>query len=171
MSDEDFESIEPREGEWNEKALSRRKVLAALFWLLAGTGGAASLGVAGRFLVGLSLEPKKRTWVDTASVDSLPPGSTQRFAYSVRAMDAWRQTQQSGVVFARLEADGNATVFDGTCTHLGCTVRWDDDAQHFACPCHAGIFAADGEVVSGPPPAPLRRLEAKVEDGTLKVLV
>lgn len=171
MADEDFEAIEPHEGEWNETALSRRKVLAALFWVLAGTGGAASLGVAGRFLVGLSLEPEKRNWVDATSMDSLPPGSTQRFTYSVRAMDAWRQTQQSGVVFARREADGEVTVFDATCTHLGCTVRWDDDAQHFACPCHAGFFAPDGGVIAGPPPAPLRRLEAKVEDGTLKVLV
>ncbi len=42
-----------------------------------------------------------------------------------------------------------------TCTHLGCTVYWQQDKNRFYCPCHHGIFNPDGEVVSGPPPRKL----------------
>jgi cytochrome b6-f complex iron-sulfur subunit len=50
------------------------------------------------------------------------------------------------------------------CTHARCTVRWDRGARQFLCPCHGGRFDAEGRVVAGPPPAPLRRLEIR-EDG------
>ncbi|HEB62187.1 MAG TPA: ubiquinol-cytochrome c reductase iron-sulfur subunit [Bacteroidetes bacterium] len=42
-----------------------------------------------------------------------------------------------------------------TCTHLGCTVYWQQDKNRFYCPCHQGVFNPDGEVVSGPPPRKL----------------
>ena len=45
--------------------------------------------------------------------------------------------------------------FDASCTHLGCLVRWDNSSGEFRCPCHAAVFDADGQVVSGPPPAPM----------------
>ena len=41
------------------------------------------------------------------------------------------------------------------CTHLACIVRWDETARQIHCPCHAGFFAPDGTVRSGPPPRPL----------------
>ena len=53
--------------------------------------------------------------------------------------------------------------FSSTCPHLGCKVRWEADAARFFCPCHNGVFNADGVAISGPPadagqslyPAPL----------------
>ncbi len=45
--------------------------------------------------------------------------------------------------------------FSASCTHLGCLVTWETQKKHFACPCHAAVFDANGGVVSGPPPAPL----------------
>jgi cytochrome b6-f complex iron-sulfur subunit len=39
------------------------------------------------------------------------------------------------------------------CTHLGCRVRVVGD--ELRCPCHAGRFSLDGEVIAGPPPAHL----------------
>lgn len=50
--------------------------------------------------------------------------------------------------------------FDLRCTHQGCPVRPVVDAgalQGFDCPCHGGRFDKDGQVVSGPPKAPLER--------------
>jgi len=44
------------------------------------------------------------------------------------------------------------------CTHYGCRVKWVEEHGFYACPCHGGIFAADGRVLEGPPPAPLREL-------------
>lgn len=41
------------------------------------------------------------------------------------------------------------------CTHTGCTVAWDEGRQRYFCPCHQGVYDADGAVLSGPPTAPL----------------
>lgn len=45
--------------------------------------------------------------------------------------------------------------FSPICTHLGCLVKWDAAARNILCPCHAGVFDAEGRNVSGPPPRPL----------------
>ncbi len=51
--------------------------------------------------------------------------------------------------------------FSASCTHLGCLVRWDSAKSVFLCPCHAAVFSPDGQVVSGPPPAPLPEYNIK----------
>jgi cytochrome b6-f complex iron-sulfur subunit len=49
-------------------------------------------------------------------------------------------------------ADGGFLALAATCTHLGCTVPWNEKDQTFPCPCHASRFDLRGEVLS--PPAP-----------------
>lgn len=41
------------------------------------------------------------------------------------------------------------------CTHLGCTVRWDNEEQLLRCPCHGSRFQDDGRVTKGPAKRPL----------------
>ncbi len=55
------------------------------------------------------------------------------------------------------------------CSHLGCLVRWDEDNQVYACPCHGAKFAQDGAYVSGPPPRSLDRFAVEVIDGQVVV--
>jgi Rieske Fe-S protein len=43
--------------------------------------------------------------------------------------------------------------FNSTCPHLGCRVHWQADKQRFFCPCHNGVFNADGVAIEGPPAA------------------
>ncbi len=52
---------------------------------------------------------------------------------------------------ARLE-DGGFLALSRTCTHLGCTLPWDDKQRQFICPCHASAFDIRGDVLR--PPAP-----------------
>lgn len=54
----------------------------------------------------------------------------------------------------------------GTCTHIGCLLRYDPEANQLICPCHQGRFDLAGKVVGGPPPSALRsyRVEA-IESG------
>lgn len=53
------------------------------------------------------------------------------------------------------------------CTHLGCTVYWEKDKEEFYCPCHAGRFDKDGNVISGPPPAPLETYHTEIQDDNI----
>ena len=49
------------------------------------------------------------------------------------------------------------------CTHLGCLVEYDSAKKRLLCPCHAGIYSLDGNVISGPPPKPLHKYPVKVQ--------
>jgi nitrite reductase/ring-hydroxylating ferredoxin subunit len=51
------------------------------------------------------------------------------------------------------------------CTHTGCRVNWDANATVYRCVCHEATFAADGRVLTGPPPRPLREIAVHVEAG------
>lgn len=43
------------------------------------------------------------------------------------------------------------TAFSSTCPHLGCKVHWQSEEGSFFCPCHRGVFDANGVGISGPP--------------------
>ena len=64
---------------------------------------------------------------------------------------------------------GQLTARSLFCTHQGCIVQWVEDARQYRCPCHEGLYDADGRPSMGPPPTPLRALQVRVEDGTVYV--
>ena len=74
------------------------------------------------------------------------------------ARDAWRQSQEQGVVYLRRPSSGAIEALSARCTHLGCTVHWAAAENRFQCPCHGSQFAADGTVLHGPAQRPLDRL-------------
>lgn len=82
--------------------------------------------------------------VDAGTADSLPEGTARMIQSEGRPILVVAQPQ------------GRFRAFSAICTHLGCVVRWDDATRRILCPCHDGVFGADGSVVSGPPPRPLR---------------
>ncbi len=60
--------------------------------------------------------------------------------------------------------NGELTALSAVCTHLGCIVAFNPAAETFQCPCHGGKYDRDGNVIAGPPPKPLERLDIKIED-------
>jgi Rieske Fe-S protein len=52
--------------------------------------------------------------------------------------------------------------FAAVCTHLNCTVQYNDARHQIWCACHNGSYDLNGKVVSGPPPAPLEEYTVKV---------
>jgi Rieske Fe-S protein len=52
--------------------------------------------------------------------------------------------------------------FSATCTHLDCTVQFDDETKRLWCPCHNGWYDLEGRNVAGPPPRPLDTYEVQV---------
>ena len=49
------------------------------------------------------------------------------------------------------------------CTHMGCEVRWNQGMETYNCPCHGGVYGADGVAVAGPPSQALRSVPARIE--------
>ena len=60
-------------------------------------------------------------------------------------------------------------VLSADCTHKGCPVSWDPADHRFHCPCHRGLYDAQGRNIGGPPPRPLARLAVQVAHGIVYV--
>ena len=60
-------------------------------------------------------------------------------------------------VAAYRDQSGKVTRLSSTCTHLGCTVGWNNAERTWDCPCHGSRFKPSGEVISGPAETPLAR--------------
>ncbi len=58
--------------------------------------------------------------------------------------------------------EGEFRAFSAVCTHLTCTVFYETDTETIFCPCHNGRFDMSGNVVSGPPPAPLESFRVEI---------
>jgi cytochrome b6-f complex iron-sulfur subunit len=66
-------------------------------------------------------------------------------------------------------ADGSFLAMSRTCTHLGCSVPWDEEENRFVCPCHGSTFSMSGEVLTAPAPRPLDFYPVRIENGIVKV--
>jgi cytochrome b6-f complex iron-sulfur subunit len=133
----------------------RRTVLAAL----AGAVGAILAG-AGVWPLWRYLFPeKKRGQEERVAVprSSVPAGGAHLFRFR----------GHPAVVLQ--PSPGRFLAFSAVCTHLGCVVSWRPDEKVFFCPCHAGRFSEDGEVLGGPPPKPLPRYA--VEVGPVEIVI
>jgi cytochrome b6-f complex iron-sulfur subunit len=52
--------------------------------------------------------------------------------------------------------------FPAICTHLNCTVQFQESTHQIWCACHNGFYDLNGKVVSGPPPRPLEEYAVHV---------
>lgn len=51
--------------------------------------------------------------------------------------------------------EGELHAVSATCTHMGCTVAFNDAERTWDCPCHGSRFDVDGTVLDGPANSPL----------------
>jgi Rieske Fe-S protein len=52
---------------------------------------------------------------------------------------------------------GQLHTFSALCTHLGCTVTWNNSEKSFDCPCHGSRFSPRGNAINGPANTALER--------------
>lgn len=65
-------------------------------------------------------------------------------------------------------ADGSPTAFSATCTHQGCTVKYEQSVDQLRCPCHGSKFdAKTGAVVTGPARRPLDPIAITTEGDSI----
>jgi cytochrome b6-f complex iron-sulfur subunit len=68
----------------------------------------------------------------------------------------------------RLE-DGGFIALSLRCTHLGCSIEWEEDKSRFICPCHSSAFSMNGDVQNPPAPKALDFYPIIIEKGIIKV--
>lgn len=146
------------------QTINRRSALAVFSGAIAAFWTGCIAAVAGAFIsTPLSAARKSRN-ISLGQIDSLQAGF-RSVELKNRANDGWYSHEEMIRVYARVDESGTPIVFSGTCTHLGCTVNWDESERVFKCPCHGGVYGEDGTVKAGPPPRPLTQLPAEVRDG------
>jgi cytochrome b6-f complex iron-sulfur subunit len=59
-------------------------------------------------------------------------------------------------------SDTEWRAFSAVCTHLNCTVQYQEQSRQIWCACHNGLYDLNGSVVSGPPPRPLEEYAVRV---------
>ncbi|HXS95444.1 MAG TPA: Rieske (2Fe-2S) protein [Candidatus Limnocylindrales bacterium] len=148
----------------------RRKFLA---WISIGLGSVAALligvPVVG-FLVAPLFEAASTRWRSVGTADQFQPGNTTEVKFEDASSVAWAGVTAQTGAWLRREASGEFIAFAVNCTHLGCPVRWLQDAELFMCPCHGGVYYKDGTVAAGPPPRPLTHYAVRVRDGQVEIL-
>jgi glycine/D-amino acid oxidase-like deaminating enzyme/nitrite reductase/ring-hydroxylating ferredoxin subunit len=82
---------------------------------------------------------------DITAAENLEPGQAGIYRDGLGRTAAFRDEQ------------GALHIVSARCTHLGCTVAWNDAERSWDCPCHGSRFALDGTVLHGPAVEPLER--------------
>ncbi len=107
----------------------------------------------------------------------LPPRLSEAVLASVVAGKVGELAPNTGKIFkfgskpgllVRLPS-GEYKAFSAVCSHLQCTVQYRGDLSQIWCACHNGHFNLNGEVLSGPPPAPLEAYSVAVRGDEIVV--
>lgn len=135
---------------------SRRNFLNGLIGGWAAALGAAFVGPLLKYIDPPTKEPDQVS-LPLADLGDLAPGAVRNFAWG----------NKPGLL--KRTEDGGYIAFVGVCTHLDCNVSYVAEQKKFFCACHEGWYDENGVNIAGPPPVPLRRLEASVEGEALVV--
>lgn len=137
---------------------SRRSFLSILWGLL----GVAVLVEAGWLTISFlkTRQSNKNsattdTWIETGPVDSFDKNSVTAFP--------------RGQFYLVCLEDGGFLAASRRCTHLGCTVPWDEEEKKFICPCHASLFDIRGDVIQSPAPRALDIFPMVIENNKVRV--
>lgn len=109
------------------------------------------------------------SWVSLGSVNDFPAGETRLAFYKNPYTRSWDGATDNVACYVRRESADQFRVFAINCAHLGCPVRWFPQSQLFMCPCHGGVYYADGSRASGPPERGLFTYEWKIDSGNLQI--
>ena len=161
MSDTAFSSNIVAEHAENGDTKTRRAFLAAA----AGAAGlcytAALAYPVYRYLASpseMALSAAAVSEVTLKDAQKLPKGSVLMFKFGPSPAMLIHHTDNSWVALTAV------------CTHLGCTVQYEPEADRIHCACHGGVYNAyTGANVSGPPPKPLKLFKVAVNDTGVEV--
>lgn len=155
-------------GEGSSPQMDRRSALAIV------AGGVVTLlggcfGLIGGFISNVFRRSPPRPWLRIGPAEDLDAQTFQKYVLRVDYEHAWIMESKALLVYIKDLYPKDPVALLSTCSHLGCSVRWDSESKKFRCPCHGGVYDEEGDVTEGPPPQPLTRLEVKIEQETCYV--
>jgi len=146
----------------------RRRFLERLSFVLGSIAAAVVATPVVGFLLGL--RKPSEVWRAVGKLDDFTLGATVKVSFLDPSPLPWAGVTAQTAAWLRRIGDQQFIAFSIDCTHLGCPVRWLQDANLFMCPCHGGVFYSNGRVASGPPPRPLIQYPVRVENGEVQIL-
>lgn len=140
-----------------DHAIKRRNVLNYLL----GTTGFATLAAIlypiVRFMIPPWIVESSASSVTAAKVSGLKPNTGILFKFGSRP----------GILIAT--PNGEYRAFTAVCTHLDCTVQYNQEEKLIWCACHNGRYDLTGKNISGPPPRPLEAFTVNVRGDEIVV--
>jgi menaquinol-cytochrome c reductase iron-sulfur subunit len=150
--------------------ISRRTALAKLGVLLnAAVAAILAVPVIGYLLSAIERKRDYTAWVGLGPLSQFPQGQTRLASFKNPLRRPWDGQTADIPCWVRCVDAQNFQVFAIDCAHLGCPVRWFPQSQLFMCPCHGGIYYADGAVAAGPPPRGLFQYPYKIQKDQLVI--
>jgi menaquinol-cytochrome c reductase iron-sulfur subunit len=160
------ETQQPNRGE----ALSpeRRRFMGRLCIALS-TVAAVIVGIpVVGFILGPLLAPEPDVWRAVGVVDSFKPGETVKVKFLDPSPVAWAGVTAMTAAWLRRLKSGGFVAFAVNCSSR-MPVRWL--AQEIcSCPCHGGVYYADGDVAASPAPRRLFGYPVRVRGGRVEIL-
>ncbi len=142
----------------NRDGITRRSFFKRIWVWLGVIAGLEFAGLSLSFL----LSGKKRGGVKDMNqvkiigrLEDIKPGSVYPY--------------RSGQLYLVRMNDGGFLALSLKCTHLGCSISWNEDNEKFICPCHSSEFDKYGDVLSPPAPHALDAFKVFIEEGMVKV--
>ncbi len=135
--------------------MKRRKVLGILLAVL----GSSAVGSLAYPLVRFFAPPSRDTKPRTISINKseIRLGEAREIVFDSKPVIVINRYEKGFIALSKV------------CTHLGCLVEYDKGLRKLICPCHAGTFDLEGNVLSGPPPRPLPTIPLKVEGDLITI--
>ena len=96
-----------------------------------------------------------RQLLEAGPVDSFGPATVSAF--------------MGGRFYLARQQDGGFIALSLRCTHLGCSISWEENKKRFICPCHSSAFDINGEVLNPPAARALDYYPVLIENGIVKV--
>jgi glycine/D-amino acid oxidase-like deaminating enzyme/nitrite reductase/ring-hydroxylating ferredoxin subunit len=117
-----------------------------------GTGQAVTKFVKDNASVGMHFVKDRLQQLTAGQLGDLSTGTGGIVQVDGQTVGAYRET--SDTIYA----------VSLTCTHLGCSLKWNPAELSWDCPCHGSRFAYTGEVIEGPATQPLEQIPINDHD-------
>jgi Rieske Fe-S protein len=150
------EAIAPHQKEFpyqrDEEAQVTRREFCNFLFLTSSALFLGAAGFAGKAVYDARVEPQFAP-LKIEGAGALQPGAALNFRYP---------NENESAILIRT-SDGAYHAYGQKCTHLSCPVYFSKQHERLECPCHEGGFdARTGNVLYGPPPRPLDRIELEM---------